>query len=219
MIKKHGGYNMNKILYVLLTIKAISSLSCSQTKNSAIEEATPDAIMQPASVIDGIFDRKTAREFSPHTVAREHIDLLVKAAFAAPTGANQRSCEFIIVTDRDVMATMKKGNPYSQALDTAPLAIVIAVNVKTAAFPELLTMDAGMAAQNILVQASELGLASVPMSIAPQKIRIEGVSQALHIPAEIVPHIMICIGQPLTDAISSASANFYDAHKIHYNHY
>ena len=79
--------------------------------------------------------------------------MIIKTAFAAPTGGNQRSCEFIVVTDRNVILNMKRVNPYSQALDTTPLTIVIAVNTKTATFPELLTMDAGMAAQNILVQS------------------------------------------------------------------
>jgi nitroreductase len=104
-------------------------------------------------------------------------------------------------------------------LDIAPLVIVIAVFPQTAAYPELLTMDAGIAAQSILVQAIKLGLISVSMSIAPQKARIEGVSQALHIPADIVPQIMICIGQPLVDAVSSASTDFYDERKVHYNGY
>jgi nitroreductase len=183
------------------------------------KELTPVITGERTNYSDGIFDRKTARQFSSNSVTQEHIDLLLKAAFAAPTGGNQRSWEFIVVTDRNIMLNMKRGNPYSQALDTAPLVIVIAVSPQTAGYPELLTMDAGIAAQSILVQASKLGLASVPMSIAPQKTRIEGVSQALHIPAGIVPQIMICIGQPLADAVSSASTGFYDERKVHYNRY
>ncbi|MDR0758570.1 MAG: nitroreductase family protein [Treponema sp.] len=183
------------------------------------KELTPIAAGEKTNYSDGIFDRKTARQFSSNKVTQEHIDLILKAAFAAPTGGNQRSWEFIVVTDKNLMLDMKQGNSYSQALDTAPLVIVIAVSPQTAAYPELLTMDAGIAAQSILVQASKLGLASVPMSIAPQKARIDGVSRALHIPADIVPHIMICIGQPLTDAVSSASTNFYDERKVHYNRY
>jgi nitroreductase len=113
----------------------------------------------------------------------------------------------------------EKGKSVLPALDTAPLVIVIAVNTQTAVFPELLVLDAGIAAQSILVQAAKLGLASVPMSIAPQKTRIDGVSRALNIPAGIVPQIMICIGQPFLDAVSSASTDFYDERKIRYNKY
>jgi nitroreductase len=207
---------LNKFLCIFW-LATVSILSCSQPKSA--EESSPTIATQELNEHDGIFDRKTARNFSQNKITQEQIDLIIKAAFAAPTGGNQRSCEFIIVTDRNVMLHMKKGNPYSQALDTAPLAIVVAANTRMAAFPELLTMDAGMAAQNILVQASKLGLASVPMSIAPQKVRIEGVSRALNIPTEIIPQIMICIGHPSADAVSSASTNFHDKNKIHYNQY
>jgi nitroreductase len=169
------------------------------------------------NVPHGIFDRKTARQFSPLPVAQEQIDLILKAAFAAPTGGNQRSCEFIIVTNRKIMMDMKPGNPYSQALDTAPLTIVIAINYKTAHYPELLVLDTGIAAQSILVEASMLGLVTVPISIAPQNARIQAVSKALNIPDDIVPQIMICIGYSSIDAISSASTDFYDERKIHNN--
>jgi hypothetical protein len=57
------------------------------------------------------------------------------------------------------------------------------------------------------------------MSIAPQNNRIQGVSDALNIPREVIPQMMICIGQPSIDAVSSASTNFYDKNKIHYNKY
>jgi nitroreductase len=114
---------------------------------------------------------------------------------------------------------MKKGNPYSQALDTAPLTIVIAVNTKTAVYSELLTLDAGIAVQSILVQVSKLGLASVPMSIAPQRNRVQGVSEALNIPSDVIPQMMICIGQPSVDTVSSASTNYYNENRVHYNEY
>jgi nitroreductase len=200
---------MAKKIYCALLFIII--LSCSQSKDIIKAE-------EPKN-FDGIFDRKTARTFSPNRVTNEQIELILKAAFAAPTGGNQRSCEFIVVTDRNTMINMKRGNPYSQALDTAPLAIVIAVNTKTAIYPELLALDAGMAVQSMLVQAAKLGLASVPMSIAPQRNRIQGVSDALNIPGEVIPQMMICIGQPSTDAVSSASTNYYDKNRVHYNKY
>lgn len=169
------------------------------------------------TISNGIFKRTTTRSFSQDPVTEEQTDLLIKAAFAAPTGGDQHSCEFIIITDRAVMADLKKGNPYSAALDTAPLVIVIAVNEETAVYPELLEFDSGLASQSILVQASESGLSSVPMSIAPQKERIQGVSETLGLPEHVIPQIMIAIGYPAEDAISSASVNFYDKSRVHYN--
>ncbi len=208
----------------LVFISAAVFLSCNQSRiRMDFVDAWTAATSQPeiqhpdVPYISGIFSRKNIRNFDPAPVGKDQIDLITKAAFAAPTGGNQHSCEFIIVTERKLMQAMKKGNPYSQALDTAPLTLVIAANHNTAIYPELLSLDAGMAAQNVLIQASELGLSSVPMSIAPQEARIQGVSQALNLPEGVVPIIMISMGYPAADTVSAASTGFYDEKKIHHN--
>lgn len=167
----------------------------------------------------GVFDRVTARSFADTPVSQADIDLLVEAAFAAPTGGDQRDCELFVVTDRSVMSAMQANHPYAQALRTAPLVMVVAVDTVRANYPELLSLDTGMAAQNILVLAAQLGLASVPMSIAPQAERMQGVSAALALPDRIEPQIMIAIGYPETDAVSSASTTHEYQHKVHYNQY
>ncbi|MDR0878615.1 MAG: nitroreductase family protein, partial [Treponema sp.] len=135
---------MKNIYSILLFI--IIMLSCSRSKDIIKAEESDKNFIPIKNIqeFDGIFDRRTARQFSSNRVTQNQIELILKAAFAAPTGGNQHSCEFIIVTDRNIMLNMKKGNPYSQALDTAPLTIVIAVNTKTAVYSELLTLDAGI---------------------------------------------------------------------------
>ena len=213
-------------IFILLPVLVLSCHREQTTMNFSSGNsltASPDSqtvlVSQPQnnSPNNGIFSRITARKFSPTPVRQDQIDLLIKAGFAAPTGGNQHACEFIIVTDKATMLNMKKGNPYSGALDTAPLTIVVSVNQNTAIYPELLVMDAGIAVQSILVQASSLGLASVPMSIAPQESRVQGVSTALNLPSGIVPQIMISIGTPAPDAVSSASTSYYDDRRVHYN--
>ncbi|QQO07779.1 nitroreductase family protein [Breznakiella homolactica] len=163
----------------------------------------------------GIFSRTTARSFSPEPVTEEQIDLLLRAAFASPTGGNQRSWEFIVVTDRKAMAVIQEGHPFAQALDTAPLLIIVAGNEQSARYRELLEFDSGIATQAILIQAAELGLSSVAMSIAPQEARIGAAARAADLPDYVVPHIMIAVGHPASDAVSSASVNFYSAQKVH----
>jgi len=163
--------------------------------------------------------RTTVRLFSSTSVSNKQLDSLLKAAFSSPTGGNQRAWEFIIVTEREKILAMKEGNPYSSALDTAPLVIVIVVDNNIARYKELLEFDTGIATQSILIQAAELGLSTIPMSIAPQKERIISVSKALELPENIIPHIMIGIGYPATDGDSSASVIYNNNNKIHYNKY
>ena len=83
-------------------------------------------------------------------IAEEDIRSILSAAFSMPTGGGQRSLEFYVVTDRETMELMRVGHPYSQALDTAPMVIVVAGNDDKAYYPELQEMDAGLAAGGML---------------------------------------------------------------------
>lgn len=166
---------------------------------------------------NGVFGRLTARQFSDEPVSQEQIDMLLNAAFASPTGGNQRSCELMVVTDREMMKKMQEGHPYSQPLDTAALVIVIAVNEETAKYPEILTLDAGIASMAIMVQAAEMGLASVPMSIMPQAERIQGIARAIGHPANVVGQIMVAIGHSAVDGDTHASTDYYKEDQVHLN--
>lgn len=181
------------------------------------EDLDGAAVVARNGTTSGIYTRTTTKEFASSPVSDEQIEKLIEAAFAAPTGGNQRAWEFYIVTDRNVMTTLQEGHPYSDSLDNAPLCIVIACNEYLAKYTELFELDAGIAAQSIMIQAAELGLSTRPMSITPQEERIEGVSAALNLPDNIIPQIMIAIGYPQSDAVTSSSIVFYDDAKIHYN--
>ncbi|MDC7225171.1 MAG: nitroreductase family protein [Spirochaetales bacterium] len=167
--------------------------------------------------MNGIFGRLTARQFSNESVSEEQIDMLLNAAFASPTGGNQRSCELMVVTDRSMMKKMQEGHPYSQPLDTAPLVIVIGVNEETAKYPEILTLDAGIAAMAIMVQAAEMGLVSVPMSIMPQAERIQGIANAIGHPGNVAGQIMVAVGHSAVDGDTHASTDYFNEEQVHVN--
>lgn len=201
-------------------VAAAEEAASEADETAAASEETDHVDVEGASQyahMNSIFGRVTAREFSADAVTDEELEMLLAAAFSAATGGNQRSNELMVVTDRDMMTAMQEGHPYSQPLDTAPLVIVIGANTETALYPEILTLDAGIAAEAIMVQASEMGLVSVPMSIMPQEERIMGITNAIGNPTSVVPQIMVAIGHPLTDEAAHASTDFYDETKVHMN--
>lgn len=200
--------------------------SCSQQNseladtNSAASNDSEAVSYEGASQysdMNGIFGRVTAREFADKAVSQEQVDMLLSAAFAAPTGGNQRSTELMVVTERSVMKKMQEGHPYSQPLDSAPLVIVVGVNEATAKYPEILTLDAGIAAMAIMVQAAEMGLVSVPMSIMPQEERIQGIANALGHPDSVKGQIMVALGYSAVDGDSHASTDYFKEDQVHYN--
>ena len=160
-----------------------------------------------ATLLPALANRSTIHSgYNADAIVPEHeISLLLQAAASMPTGGDQRSLEFFAVTDREEMQTMKKGNPWSQALDSAPLVIVVAANDSEAIYPELQEMDAGLAAGAILAQATELGYSTCVLSISPQPERIASTREALNLGEEIMPVLMVAVGLPDVDAVSSAS--------------
>ena len=103
------------------------------------------------------------------------------------------------------MRKMQEGHPYASALSTSPLVIVVSGDMADAYYPELLEMDAGLAAGAILMEAADRSLATCVLSISPQEKRIESVRAALSLPETLRPILMVAVGYPSEDARTSAS--------------
>ena len=78
--------------------------------------------------------RRSIRAYTEKDVEKEKLEILLKAAMAAPTTANNQPWEFIVINDKDMMASLRKNlffGPYN-----ATAAIVVCGNMNFA-FPEL----------------------------------------------------------------------------------
>lgn len=51
------------------------------------------------TAIENIFARKSVRTYTPQPIEKEKVDLLVKAAMAAPTAVNKQPWAFVVVDD------------------------------------------------------------------------------------------------------------------------
>ena len=205
-MKKHIG------LVFCLTLLA-AYISCTKKAEAEIKPSVKTAVEQ-----SGIFSRKTSRVYdASKQISDSDLQLILKAAFASPTADNSRAAEFIVVQYRNKIINLKEGNPYASQLNTAPTVIVIAVNEKTIVHNDLAALDAGIAAQSIMIQAAELGYASVPMSIAPQETRVKNTRSVLGLPNYVTPYIMVVVGFPAADAVTSASTDYWNDSKVHKN--
>ena len=89
------------------TIALIIALVCLATVPAWAEQET--------AILPALKNRTTlhSRYDPERTLTGAQINMLLKAAFTMPTGGSQRSLEFFVVTDREIMANMRGGNPYS----------------------------------------------------------------------------------------------------------
>ena len=205
-MKKHIGL-------VFCFILSAAYISCTKKAEAQTKPSVKTAVGK-----NGIFSRKTSRVYdASKQISDGDLQLILQAVFASPTADNSRAAEFIVVQDRNKIINLKEGNPYSSRLNTAPTVIVIAVNEKTIVHNDSAALDAGIAAQSIMVQAAELGHASVPMSIAPQETRVKNTRSVLGLPNYVTPYIMVALGFPATDAVTSASTDYWNDSKVHKN--
>lgn len=176
---------------------------------------------QDSAIADLLSKRSTShragQEYKTAPLSDKIIDLLMKAGFSAPTGGNQHSLNFYVITERARMDVIRTGHPYSVALQTAPCLVVIAGDEAKCKYPELHEMDAGIAAMAMVVEATKLGLTTCVMSIFPQPERVNAVRASVNIPKTMKPVLMVAFGYPATDATTSASVTYYSGDQIHNN--
>ena len=160
-----------------------------------------------------IFNRASVRSFDGRKVEPEKIELLMKAAMAAPSACNQQPWEFVVVTDPATLGKLAECSPYAGCIRQAPLGIAVCMRTEGLPAPSYTQIDASAATENILLEAVHLGLGAVWLGIAPGQERMEAVRQVIGAPETIQPFGLVACGYPDKPV---TPANRYDPSRIHY---
>jgi len=145
-----------------------------------------------------IHSRKSVRNFTGESVTQNEIDILLKAAMAAPSAVNCQPWEFIIVTDRKTLDALGNVLPFAKMIFKAGAAIIVCgVPAKAhRQMDEYAVIDSTLASQNILLAAETIGLGAIWTAAYPYPDRMNSVKAILNIPANIIPLNVIPIGHP-----------------------
>ena len=166
---------------------------------------------QTQTPIENILSRKSVRKYTDQPVEKEKVQLLLRAAMAAPSGKDNRPWEFVVVNDRASLDSMAAALPYAKMLKQAQLAIVVCGNMERSSYWYL---DCSLAAQNILLAAESLGLGAVWTASYPYPDRMEAVKACIALPDSVESLCVIPIGYP---AMPHQPKDKWDETKIHYN--
>ena len=160
--------------------------------------------------IDNLFARRSVRKFTGEPLTEEQMDLLLKAAMAAPSAANLKPWHFVAITRRALLDKLADAHPYGRMLTQAPFAICVcgdpSINER------YWVQDAAAATENILLAAVGLGLGSVWLGVYPRPERIDPIRALLNIPENIMPLNLLPIGHP---AEFPPPRTQYDESKVH----
>ena len=146
---------------------------------------------------DVLQKRRSIRSFTDKKVSKEQIDLLLHAAMSGPSACNKKPWKFYVITNEEKLSELKKATRFSNF--NAPLAIVVCGNLKKALPLNLSSywiQDCSAATENILLQATDLGLGSLWCGVHPQKIAEQNLSKILCLNDKCISLNIIYIGYP-----------------------
>lgn len=147
--------------------------------------------------MNAIFTRTSTRQFDSRKVEHKYIIKLIRAAMSAPSAKNQQPWEFYITEDKNILSRLAKSTPYASPAGNAPSAIILCYYASGLPVPEMVLIDMGIAAENILLEAEALGLGAVMIGVAPIEERMKAVADILHIPDTLRAFTIIPVGYPL----------------------
>lgn len=152
------------------------------------------------SIIDIIIKRRSIRHYKQEDIPKDLLLELVKAATWAPSASNMQAWYFIIVNDKKVL---NKISSFSPGLLGNPPNVIVICSDRNKAFnkggklgrDELCLMDISMAAENLMLLATEKGVETC----AIKSFNGKAIQKILELPDYVSPELIISIGYPMKE--------------------
>ena len=203
---------MKKLLLTMAT--ALLALGACTTQNN--DEKSQVKTDNGQAAIENIMTRTSIRQFKAQPVEQDKVDILLKAAMAAPTALNLQPWHFIVINDKETIALLSGKQPTN-----APLMIAVCGDTDKTMLPDGSTKlpdfwveDVSAATENLLLAAHALGLGAVWTGVYPAMDRTAEVANVLNCPQNIVPLAVVRVGYPDE---SPEPKNKYKEENISYN--
>ncbi len=173
-----------------------------------------------AAVFDAIYQRRATRSYTKQPVPKEHIRTLLDAAIQAPSAMNRQPWAFVVIQDRNLLTRISDAakkrilddtnwangleqkhipleSPNFDIFYGAETLIVICRHDEEGFNPE---GDCYLAAQNLMLAAHAMGLASCPIGFAGEILQSLAFREELAIPPDYWPALPIIVGHAKSSA-------------------
>lgn len=151
------------------------------------------------AVINNIMTRASVRGFIEKPVEQTKIDLMLRAAMAAPTDKNRQPWHFVVLNTPEAIAQYAGEGHHAERMKKTPLVIVVCADttrMQQGEVRDIWVQDLSAATENLLLAAHALELGAVWTTIYPLEKRVEGVQQKLNLPSHLIPMCAVRIGYP-----------------------
>lgn len=112
----------------------------------------------PMDAYQAIVTKRDTRSFSPEPVPEGLLGKVLQAGRMAGSAKNSQQSRVVVVTDPDARGRLAKCGRFADWVPSAPVVLVIVIP------DDGRVLDVGRMAQNIMVAANGLGLASCPFT-------------------------------------------------------
>src|SRR5271169_2881979 len=112
-------------------------------------------------LLDGIYTRRSVRQYTDEPVAREHLIEIIKAGTWAPSGLNNQPWRFVIIKEVKARLRLAEFTKYRKIIETAPACIAVFIDRKAMYNYTKDYQAIGACIQNMLLAAHALGLGAV----------------------------------------------------------
>ena len=115
--------------------------------------------------------KRMVRSFSDRALEAAHVERILDAGRHAASSKNQQRWDFIVVEDREQLRGLSTAGPFAGHLAGATVAVALITPDPRAPGASLSLMwDLGLAAENMMLAAWELGIGSCPATVYEQAI-------------------------------------------------
>lgn len=145
--------------------------------------------------LEAIKIRRSVREFNSAEIPKKLLEQIIDCARLAPTARNEQPWEFIVVTDRETLKKLAQITDHGKFIQSSSCCIVVVCH-DTKYYLE----DGCAATENILLAATDLGLASCWVA-GDKKPYCEDIKKILAVPQQYKVVSLVALGYangPLT---------------------
>lgn len=154
-------------------------------------------IMDKEKVLDIFYRRRSIRRFKPgEPISHDDMEIILRAAMAAPSANNRQPWHFIVVDDREKMKKITEIHPYSSMLNTASACIVVLGETPDEGGSAYWVQDCAAATENMLLAIANLGLGGVWLGVHPRQEREQGLREIFNIGDDLTPLCVVAVGVP-----------------------
>ncbi|RMD75303.1 MAG: nitroreductase family protein, partial [Lentisphaerae bacterium] len=145
-----------------------------------------------------ILKRRSVRQFTGEKVNDEQIDLLLKAAMAAPSACCRDPWHFIVLRDPENCRRLAEHLPNGKFLPEAGCGIIVCGRIPEAhgQLVGYLLEDCSAAIENILLAVPALGLGACWLGVYPREERVAAIRELFGVPQDVIPVGVVAVGHP-----------------------